>query len=540
MSSRALLTVTGRTLVLFGLWSVLSACSSEKGQELPPAQLAGARSIPEGGGMGGTSSFVPDTFDPGPVLTVAGSNSGGTQGSSPAAGGGDAVGGRTVTENCASSKASAMDLTEVRPADIIFAIDSSGSMGEEIDFVQTYMNEFSEQIVASGIDVHVILIADSGPAMPGAPATGGMGGQPGGGGPVFGGGQRLSVCIDAPLGSGSCPDDSNLPTYAHVPTRVASNDALTRIVDTYPMWRQHLRPEATKSFVVVTDDDARGMAAGALTSAELFDAAIRQADPMMFAEYTFNGVFCFTECDAAAAIGSVYKDLVANTKGVSGDLCLQDFQPVFNRLAEQIIQTSGASITCEWDLPAAPTGQSFSGELVEVQRTTSTGTAPLGRVASAADCGAGGWHLDSALNPTKILACPSTCQEMQNQSGGKIDITFACEALGNCIATGSATVNASAPGACDWAIPKPPQGQSIDYASVNLRYTSPSGFAANLGNVASAADCGNVEHGWYYDNAQDPERIVSCPSTCTEVQNGGAQAKVEVLFGCETIPAIVK
>jgi hypothetical protein len=55
------------------------------------------------------------------------------------------------------------------PADIIFAIDSSGSMDEEIAFVQTHMNAFSQQIVAAGIDARVILIGDPGAIPPRSP-----------------------------------------------------------------------------------------------------------------------------------------------------------------------------------------------------------------------------------------------------------------------------------------------------------------------------------------------------------------------------------
>jgi hypothetical protein len=40
--------------------------------------------------------------------------------------------GRSVTPECASTGATATDVTTVVPADIIFAIDSSGSMDEEI------------------------------------------------------------------------------------------------------------------------------------------------------------------------------------------------------------------------------------------------------------------------------------------------------------------------------------------------------------------------------------------------------------------------
>jgi hypothetical protein len=484
-----------------------------------------------GGGNGGEPEPAlgpppPPTSVPTSVVQVppaggGNSSSGGNGGSSGNGAAGDGAAGRMVTENCAMTKASAMDIMTVRPADIIFAIDSSSSMDEEIAFVQTNMNAFSQQISASGIDAHVIMIADDA-AMD-------------------------AICIGAPLGSGTCPDDSKLPNYAHIPVSVGSHDALDQIVDTFPMWRQHLRPEATKSFVVVTDDDAPltgpggGGMAPRIVTAQAFVDEITALDPMLFAQWTFNGVYCFTDCaPTAAAVGQVYIDLVARTMGVGGDLCLQNFQPVFDQLAKQIITNSGSTIACEWALPAAPTGQSFAREFVKVDRTTSAGTTPLTQVATEAACATGGWHFDHLLNPTKILACPNTCMEMQNQSGGKIEVSFGCEAVGGCVPTAASTIDPATLGSCTWDIPKPPQGQTIAFESVNVRYFSPSGFATNLGKVATQADCASAENGWYYDNETQPTKILACPQTCTGVQAGGAAARIEVLFGCKTRPAVIE
>jgi hypothetical protein len=47
-------------------------------------------------------------------------------------------------------------------------------------------------------------------------------------------------------------------------------------------------------------------------------------------------------------------------------------------------------------------------------------------------------------------------------------------------------------------------------------------------------------HGWHYDDPGKPSKIVACPQTCTEMQAGGATAKVDVLFGCKTKPATPK
>ncbi|HYO96152.1 MAG TPA: VWA domain-containing protein [Polyangiaceae bacterium] len=494
-----------------------AGCSSEDNSGGNPAgagAAAGSAGTAGGGGgaggMGGASgggaSAAPSAGGmKGIDISFGGTGGGGEQEPPPNEG----SGGREVTEQCASTKATATDVVTVRPADIIFAIDSSGSMDEEIEFVQTYMNGFSQQIVASGVDARVIVI-----------------------------GERGAICIGAPLGSGQCPNDSRPPAYVHVTSPVDSHDALNVIIESYPTWRQHLRPEATKSIVVVTDDDAVDDEDEDTpnNSAAEFQANLAALDPVMFASWTLNGVFCFTNCAQAAAVGQVYKDLVAATMGVAGDLCLQDFKPVFDKLAEKIVTTSGTEIECEWPFPAAPAGQAFSGDLVEVHRTAAAVTSDLEQVSSAAACGPGGWHFDSQLNPTKIIACANTCTEIQAQEGGQIDVVFGCESVGSCVASGSSTID-NATESCEWPLPAPPAGQTLQIESVNVRYTSATGFATELGNVRGEAACADVDHGWYYDNATNPAAVIACPQTCTEVQAGGEESKIDVLFGCATVPA---
>src|SRR5690606_29059127 len=52
---------------------------------------------------------------------------------------------------------------ELLPVDIIFVVDTSGSMTEEKNFVQQNMNLFSQQIFLANIDHHVVMIADPSP-----------------------------------------------------------------------------------------------------------------------------------------------------------------------------------------------------------------------------------------------------------------------------------------------------------------------------------------------------------------------------------------
>ena len=89
------------------------------------------------------------------------------------------------------------------------------------------MDAFASIISNAMIDPHVILIAGN------------------------------DVCIPAPLGSGNCGGaDENLPTYRHVVQGVSSNNALELILQTYPQYQASLRPGASKTIAVVSDDES--------------------------------------------------------------------------------------------------------------------------------------------------------------------------------------------------------------------------------------------------------------------------------------------
>jgi hypothetical protein len=46
--------------------------------------------------------------------------------------------------------------------------------------------------------------------------------------------------------------------------------------------------------------------------------------------------------------------------------------------------------------------------------------------------------------------------------------------------------------------------------------------------------------GWYYDNEAAPQKVLVCPDVCTQIQEGGVNTQIDLLFGCKTKPAIVK
>lgn len=91
--------------------------------------------------------------------------------------------------------------------------------------------------------------------------------------------------------------------------------------------------------------------------------------------------------------------------------------------------------------------------------------------------------------------------------------------------------------ACEYQVPVQVDGGPVDPAEVNVLYT-PSGAssAVTIGQVLDEASCSETAGGWYYDNPLNPSTIIFCPATCDAVQVD-LEAEIELLFGCETIPA---
>lgn len=346
---------------------------------------------------------------------------------------GAGTGGTTVDPgDAACTKYTQEAKTLYQPADIIWAIDTSGSMVEEAAAVQTNINTFSQQIVASGIDVHVTMLA---------------------------GYQFLilpGICVPYPLGSGFCPpngSDTSLPHFFHHPSSmIDSVEAANKLVKLFPGYKQMLRPGALKYIVVVTDDDSRtGTGSGGTgdpgpydNNPDLFIKDFTALDPMLKdangnPTWKLSAIYSFTQCPNAAAIGQVWKQIVTKTGGIHGDICncppgqpaacAQTFQTIFNELATKIIQGSQA-LTCEWMIPAPPAGQTLDPSKVNVELEDKTaGTSKtLYHVNDAGSCDSnlGGWYYDDNNYPSSVKACPASCTEVQAVKEGKVNVVFGC------------------------------------------------------------------------------------------------------------------
>ncbi len=86
---------------------------------------------------------------------------------------------------------------------------------------------------------------------------------------------------------------------------------------------------------------------------------------------------------------------------------------------------------------------------------------------------------------------------------------------------------------CIFDIPPPPMGQMLDLTAVNLLYTPSGGTGSYVPNVPNLAGC-PPGGGWYYDDPNNPMRLIACPSTCATL-TADTTGTVSVAFGCKTI-----
>jgi hypothetical protein len=325
------------------------------------------------------------------------------------------TGGKHGGDDCVATGAEATIGRE--PADMVWVVDNSCSMAQEAVAVQTNMNRFAQALFDQGIDVHMVLLSSANIAYQTNPACAPLDfvcalGNLAAGGLDFG------VCVSAPFGSGNCPDDSKMPNFLHLPVNVDSVRGLSIILDNYPQYASMMRPNASKHFAIVTDDQS-------IMDAATFTAGVGALDPTLFAAWRFHGIFSFTQCPSAATVGTVYQELATQTGGVAADLCLQDFDPVFDALAKDVVMN--ADIACDWAIPTPPTGQTLDPDKVNVNFTQPDGVVvPLGRIPPGEMCnGREGWYYDDDSKPMKVISCPMSCDRFK-AAGGKVDVLFGC------------------------------------------------------------------------------------------------------------------
>lgn len=308
------------------------------------------------------------------------------------------------------------------PATVVLFIDNSPSMRDEIQWTRDNLNVFSQTVKDAGLDLRVVVIA----CMEG--------------GDCDGHDNTWGICIPEPLGAaGGCEtlpyNDTNLPGYLHIDLRIPSQKGLERVLDTYEQWKDMLRTGTPLHIVGISDDTSE-------LTAQQFDDALLALDPSLDG-YLFHSIFSYQSKEDACAVGTnepcclyaapggegaPYHDLALMTGGVTGDLCAQDFDPVFQQFATAVIES--ATLSCDWEIPPPPDGETLDPGLVNVVFVDENGDLTLiGKVASAEQCAdvSHGWYYDDPSAPENVVMCPQTCTWIQGRQGAEVRIEFGCK-----------------------------------------------------------------------------------------------------------------
>ena len=337
---------------------------------------------------------------------------------------------------CAEVRAEAT--LQKKPVDIIFVIDNSGSMTDEILAVQTNINKnFADIINKSGLDYRVIMVTSHGDAR-----------------------SAQSVCISAPLSRhASCsplpPQPGiNPPRFYHYAIEVESWDSFRRILgsvngterDKYNLspggWVNWLRTDAFKVFIEITDDRSD------MTETD-FDTQLLAKSPAQFGTkaarnyvwHTIAGLkenvpatkpwaatdpiqnaIC-TKGGGAVAAGLEYQRLSILTGGLRFPICEHaNFDAVFNHVAMGVVL--GAKVACDFALPPPPLGQQIDPSSVLVDYTPSGVGAPttFKQVAGPGACAPNSFYIDKS----RVYLCPDACTTVQADSKAKVEVLFDC------------------------------------------------------------------------------------------------------------------
>lgn len=350
-------------------------------------------------------------------------------------------------QTCASAAREAK--REQLPVDIIWVVDNSSSMAPAVAEVQAGLNTFASLVGTKGLDYRVVLLSLRGTA----PTS-------------VGGKTRYPVCIPPPLGGADCGDNT---FFTHAAVDIQSTQPLEQILGTLDQtpgympgnarggepWAQALRANATKSIVMVTDDNSRfpGVSFEGFPGGDnpytgglvLPPGILHPSRGGAWKDYVFSGLYgwgtlvdpsircTYPDSSKPTASGSEYTALIQKTGGVRAKICdgSAAWGTFFDDVATAVVKT--ARVACELNLPTAEAG-TVDPSLVNVRVTDGVKPAlNVPRVTGEPACaGLDGWYYDAPTSPTKVILCPKSCEGAQSHGGTKlpkVEVLLGCAAI---------------------------------------------------------------------------------------------------------------
>jgi hypothetical protein len=153
--------------------------------------------------------------------------------------------------------------------------------------------------------------------------------------------------------------------------------------------------------------------------------SLSQSVLMGIASNTFNGtpsILVYTMGMQGADFGLL--DLLAQAGGTGKAFDATGGTQAFIDALQTI---SGSALSCEFEVPTPETG-TLDPDKVNVEFTPTSGAAqPLYKVDNEAACVAWGWYYDDPIAPTRVILCPDTCNQVKQDTQGRIDLILGCK-----------------------------------------------------------------------------------------------------------------
>lgn len=335
-----------------------------------------------------------------------------------------------------------------QPLDVVFIIDNSGSMAEEIAAIRRNINDgFAALIAASGADFRVIVVSQYGPS-------------------------GTDVCIDPPLAGAACDAGlfaTNGPRYFHYDAPVDSLNPLCKLLESFDApdrsgrspggLRDYLRPEAHKALVLITDDSAQCRFDDGEVSLEL---GARGADPyedalrfhralldkapdqvgvppdVRYQLFSFVGLrpsaqatapyfpheaLVAERCDSAASAGLSYQALSVITDALRYPVCEgRGFDAVFRVLAQSVVESVKAA--CAFEIPTAPPEQMIDRSSISLRYRSSLGAREVIQLEQVEEpaCHARAFYVQG----DRLELCATACTRVQSDPAAEVEVLYGC------------------------------------------------------------------------------------------------------------------
>jgi hypothetical protein len=119
--------------------------------------------------------------------------------------------------------------------------------------------------------------------------------------------------------------------------------------------------------------------------------------------------------------------------------------------------------------------------------------------------------------------------DMAQFGSGNIDAQFKTvfDSLANAI------VKDAVPVPCQYGIPAPPAGKTFDKKKLNVSYTNGANAKEDFFSVGTPGECSDQTGSWYYDDNNNPTKVVICPQACGRIQ-ADDRATMQIIFDCDT------